>query len=612
MAATVLLSVQEATLNYADKILFKDLNFHIADGEKICLIGKNGTGKTTLMNVIAGTREVNEGLRWQLQGIKIGYLPQDVPATPEKTVRDYVLEGIVPSEDMPIEHYQYQLDYVAMPLQLDINATLDTLSGGQLRRAALARALVEAPDVLLLDEPTNHLDLEVIGWLENYLKNYRGSVLCVSHDKTFLANISNKVFWLDRGQMRVCPRGYAYFAEWSQMILDQEQRTLENRSKFVESEIEWAKRGVKARLKRNTRRQEQAFEEAANYEADLKAFRRVTRKIKLPPLKEQDPASQVVAEFYNVCKDYGADPVIKKLSLKIRRGDRIGILGKNGAGKSTMIKMLIGDVEPSSGTVKVSKTTEFAYFDQQRELLKPNMTLRHVLSPNGGDYIDVMGKTRHVCGYLKDFLFDPADIDTKVETLSGGQKNRLLLARVLANPGNFLILDEPTNDLDMDTLEMLETILAHYNGTMMIVSHDRDFLDQTVQKVLAFEGQGRVDVHLGGYTEYLAVKEQEAEKQAKKNPPKLAVVETPKPVAVEKKKITYKVRYEWEQLPKQIEAMQTEIKAHEAQLADPALYTADSAKFTAITHNLEVLKAKLEVAEMRWLELDEEVQAAGG
>ena len=612
MARTLLLSVQDAHIAYADKVLFNDLTFHIHEGDKICLLGKNGAGKSTLMNVITGQRDLNHGIYWKLQGAKIGYLPQDTVFKPHQTVKDYVFDhqdGLPPTAD---GIQDYQIERILQPLELDPSLMMAHLSGGQLRRAALARALVEEPDILLLDEPTNHLDLSIIEWLEQYIKAYRGAVVCVSHDKKFLENMSDRIFWLDRGRMRVCPKGFDFFDEWSTMLLEQEARELHNREKAVAQEVEWASKGVKARRKRNVRRLDEMKEARVKLKADKNAFNRMMAKIDLPML-ENDPSSQVVGEFYNVYKKYSSDIeekiVLDGFSMRIMRNDRIGILGHNGSGKTTFIKMLLGEVKPDQGKVKLGKHVDVTYFDQQRRGLRDTDTLQETLCDNGGQYIDVMGKQRHVCGYLRDFMFEASDANRPVSSLSGGQKNRLILARVLANPGSLLILDEPTNDLDMDTLDMLEEILSQYKGTLIVVSHDRDFLDQTVTKILAFEGNGKVEGHLGGYSDYLAEKKLRNPLSEKKSKGKGGANDSIEQSVApkQKQKLSFKIQFEYDNLPAKIAGLEQEIIALEKLLADPNLYTRNPDQFQSASAKLVQAKAALEQGELRWLELDEMV-----
>jgi ATP-binding cassette subfamily F protein uup len=501
------------------------------------------------------------------------------------------------------------IDMVTTPLELNSNDLMTNLSGGQMRRACLAKALVENPDILLLDEPTNHLDLDGIKWLEEYLNSYHGTLLCISHDKAFLANVTNKIFWLDRGIVRVCPKGFKHFDAWSTMLIEQEERELARRSKIVAQEMEWANKGVKARVKRNVRRIQQAREERDKLKADKSSYLKAVHKVKLPELKAVD-SSRVISEFYNVSKKFvgldkagneSAKIILNDFSLRVMKGDKIGILGKNGSGKTSFLKMLIGEEKPDKGTVKINKNLSISYFDQKRSDLDEEKSLWQNLVPSGGDYVKVGEKYRHVCGYLKDFLFDPKIANDKVATLSGGQRNRLLLAKVLANPGNFLILDEPTNDLDMDTLEMLEETLSNYKGTMFVVSHDRDFLDQTVSQILAFEGNGLIERHIGGYSDYLMAKK-EVLATNKKVQKKLAKV--PDKRANKPAKLSYKLERELTLLPEKIENLELKIKELAELMSDPNLYTNNLEKFDQSSKQLAIYQQELEVAETRWLELE--------
>ena len=606
-------------MKFTEKPLFENLSFNIHHGSRIALVGKNGAGKTTLMSIILGTRDLDDGERWQSPGVTIGYLQQDITPKQGQSVFEYIFEEVA-EEDKELN--AYKVDMIAGALDLDVQDKMTRLSGGQLRRAGLARALVEEPDILLLDEPTNHLDLEAIEWLEVYLKNYSGTLVCISHDRTFLANITNQIFWLDRGGLKVAPKGFGYFDEWSEMLLEQEERELQNRKQIVGLEMEWASRGVKARVKRNQRRLAQAKEMRDKLRADVSSFKRATRKIEIKPMKEEEAASKILVEFHNVHKTFTEDGskkiILEDFHMRIQRKDRIGILGKNGSGKTSFLKMLIGELEPDIGRVKRKKDFECSYFDQKRSDLNPSDTLRRTLSPTGNDYIDVMGKPRHVCGYLKDFMFDPSDVDMRVSHLSGGQKNRLMLAKVLANPKNCLILDEPTNDLDMDTLDMLEEILSAYQGTLIVVSHDRDFLDQTVTQIMAFEGGGIVERHIGGYSDYLeaktagnnAKKPTLAAKAKKQNAPKTPVSEvkneTPAPEPKQAaQKLTYKLQHELNELPSKIETVQAEVKVLKEKLADADFYARDPDDFHATIKQLQDQETRLARYENRWLELEE-------
>ena len=626
MIGTLLLSVQDAVISFGGKKLFDGLSFNICEGDKIALVGKNGAGKTTLMNIITGAQALDDGTRWQLGNTVIGYLRQELHPKAGQSVFDFVFEELKPEQGQSVEEMlalqSYKVDMVIRPLELSPEDRMDKLSGGQLRRAALARALVEDPDILLMDEPTNHLDLEVIEWLENYLKSWRGALVCVSHDKAFLATVSDKVFWLDRGRLRVSPGGFGDFDDWSSALLDQEARELHNRERILAQELEWASRGVKARRKRNVRRLQLVKEERERLQRDQSSFRRMMAKIDLPELEMAEISSKIVAEFKSVNKSFKEEgkeiPILEKFNLRIMRGDRIGILGKNGSGKTTFLRLLINELKPDSGTVKLKKDIEFSYFDQRRRDLDPDKTLWNTMCPDGGEHVNVRGSTRHVVGYLKDFLFDPSIVHHKVGILSGGQKNRLMLARVLANPKNLLILDEPTNDLDMDTLDMLEEVLCQYDGTLLVVSHDRDFLDQTVTKILAFEGGGKVEGYIGGYSDYIAAKKKDGltaktrSNEEEKHKDDNVRASAPSQLNLSAKKLSYKLEYELERLPQKIERLETEIGELEDTLADPAFYTNDPGGFQGAAKRLALAREELESAETRWLELDGMRQEAAG
>ena len=609
MSTQLIYSIKGATVRYKENPVFECLDLNIHQGLRIALIGKNGAGKSTIMNIISGIKSLDEGEIWEDPGITIGYLGQEFPYKNTETVFDFIFSNISGDER---DLHQYKVDIVAEALELDIRKNMETLSGGQLRRAGLARALVEEPEILLLDEPTNHLDLKVINWLEQYLNNYRGSLLCISHDKAFLENITNQVFWLDRGQLKVCPRGFKFFDEWSAMLLDQEARELKRRKQIVAQEVEWASRGVKARVKRNVRRLSKVKEMREQLKADESSYRRATKQIAFEPITDLDNQTKIIAEFYNVHKAFSENSktlkILNNFNLRIKRGDRVGIIGENGSGKTTFLRLILKEINADKGSIKVRKNIEFSYFDQNRSDLKPRDSLKDFLAPSGGDYIKVRGKMRHIYGYLKDFMFDPSVALDKISTLSGGQKNRLKLSKILANPKSCLILDEPTNDLDMETLDMLKEILISYEGTLLLVSHDRDFLDQTVTKILSFEGDGNIVQCIGGYSDYLSQK-----KSTKKNLEaggKSAVAPNSgsdgKNSELHKsKKLTYKLQYELDNLPEKIKKTEKDIETFSAKLADPDFYNNDPEGFLKITKELERSKSNLEDCETRWLELEE-------
>jgi len=611
MSSQLIFSIKDAMVRYKEIPVFENLSLNIHQGSRVALIGKNGAGKSTIMNIISGFKSLDEGERWEEPGTTIGYLGQEFDYKEKETVFEFIFSNISGEER---ELHQYKVDIIAEALELDVKKTMRMLSGGQLRRAGIARALVEEPDILLLDEPTNHLDLNIINWLEQYLNNYRGSLLCISHDKRFLENITNQVFWLDRGRLKVSPRGFKFFDDWSSMLLDQEARELKRRKQIVAQEVEWASRGVKARVKRNINRLSRVKEMREKLKADESSYRRATNKISFEPIKDLDNNSKVIAEFYKVHKSFREHEktirILNGFNIRIKRGDRIGIIGRNGSGKTTFLKLILKEINADQGSIKIHKNMEFSYFDQNRSDLKPNDSLKDVLAPNGGDYIDVRGKMRHIYGYLKDFMFDPSVVLDSISTLSGGQKNRLKLAKILANPKSCLILDEPTNDLDMETLDMLGEILISYEGTLLLVSHDRDFLDQTVTKILSFEGDGNIEECVGGYSDYLSRNMPRKGADSKNRGEKssnLALKEKRGSFEVKgRKKLTYKLEFELKNLPIKIQKKEKEIEFFTKKLSDPDFYKNDSDAFMAMTEKLEVAKGDLEYYETRWLELESE------
>ena len=603
MSSQLILSIKEAMVRFKDKPIFEDLNFNLHQKSRIALVGKNGSGKTTLMKMIAGEIELEEGERWLENKIEIGYLNQDFINLSDKNIFQELISTINDDEEK-----KFKIDIITEALNINLKSKLVDLSGGQLRKVGLAKALINEPDILLLDEPTNHLDLEVIEWLENYLNKYNGTIICVSHDRTFLSNVTNKVFWIDRGKLKISPKGFKFFDEWSQSLLEQEEKELRNRKQSLSVDIEWASKGVKARVKRNVRRLEQIKLMQKKLEEDESSYRRAISKIKVnSKIKFKDHAKSI-SEFFNISKSFKTNSeeikILENFNFKINKGDRIGILGGNGSGKTTFLKLLLKEEIPDKGTIKNFKNIEFSYFDQKRSDLLLKETIKKNMCPSGGDYINVMGKDRHVYGYLKEFQFDPKGINDYVTTLSGGQKNRLMLAKILANPKPCLILDEPTNDLDMDTLDLLGEILINYKGTLIIVSHDRDFLDQTVTKILSFEGDGKVINCIGGYSDYLKLKKNNFKKNNFVNKQNETIKKENKKESVLNNKLTYKLEYELQQIPNQIKSLEETISDMNKVLSDANLYTTNIDKFLKCSKILNESKYKLDKLETRWLELD--------
>ena len=600
----LLFSLKEGSISYHKNEIFKELDLNIHRKDFIALVGKNGAGKSTLMNVISGQHEIDLGEIWSIDNIAVNYFNQNYKLQNENnTVEKEILSAITNQDDI------YEIDIFCNNLSVDKNSLIKNLSGGQKRRVGLIKTLIKPSDLLLLDEPTNHLDLDTIVWLENYLKKLDSAILCVSHDRQFLKNFTNKILWIDRSRVKVNNSGYSDFENWSNTLLSQEERELQNRKQFVNLEVNWANKGVKARVKRNTRRLEQAKELKDNLDKDISEFKKATRTIEINQIYENSKNFKHVAEFHNAEFYFGTEDknlILKNFSLKISKKDRIGLLGSNGSGKSTFLKILLNELHLKSGTLKLRKELEFSYFDQLRNDLKDNLPIKKILVPSGGDYLKTQGKERHVCSYLKDFHFDPSKANDPVGSLSGGMKNRLLLSKVLSNPKSGLILDEPTNDLDIDTLDLVESILSGYNGTLVVVSHNRDFLDKLVNKILFFKGNGEVVLFNGGYHDFLNNKDllindsddslkidHKAEKY-KKNSSKVI-----------KKKLTFKLQYELNNLPKQIDLLKEQIDHFEKILEAPDLYKKDYDLFITSSEKLGSLQLELDTKEQRWLELME-------
>ena len=594
MASDLLFSLRDVEIKFGKKVIFQDLNLNLHKGDMIALVGKNGVGKTTLMKTIYGDQDLDAGELWNYPGLKVGYFNQKFEKLDNKTIEENF-------SDLLNEQNKHFVDIFCNKLNLDKFANVEDLSGGQKRKVYLIRSLLKDSDVLLLDEPTNHLDLQCIEWLESYLRNLNKTIICVSHDRTFLSNFTNKVFWIDRGKLRVSPRGFKDFDKWSEELLDQEYRELRNRKQFVNIELEWANKGVKARVKRNEKRLKRAKELKAQLEKDEASYRSAIKSLRPQVSKKSTDQSKFIAELQEVFVKYPnqSEFVFKNLSIKISKNDRIGLLGNNGSGKSTFLRTILNEIKISKGKIKLKKNLEFSYFDQMRNDLNGRKSIKDILVPSGGDYLKVQGRDRHVCSYVKDFQFDPKNVNHTIQTLSGGEQNRLLLAKVLANPKTGLILDEPTNDLDLETLDLLTEMLSNYNGTLLIVSHDRDFLDQTVNKILHFKEDGNVSLFFGGYSDFLKSENQQVtkNKETKKSHSENNKVKS------SKAKLSYKFQYELEQLPNQIKNIQQELEDIKNELKDTNLYLENYERYQEITSKMEVLNSDLNTKENRWFEL---------
>ena len=592
MPSDLIFSLREVEIKFGKKVIFQNLDLNLHKKDMIALVGKNGVGKSTLMKTICGEQDVDNGIIWNFPNLKVSYFNQKFENINDTTI----LESL---KDLLNEKNKHYVDIFCERLNLNKDSDINSLSGGQIRKVYLIRSLLKESDVLLLDEPTNHLDLECIQWLENYLRDLNKTILCVSHDRAFLSNFTNKVFWLDRGKLRVSPNGFKNFDKWSEELLDQEYRELRNRKQFVNIELEWANKGVKARVKRNEKRLRRAKELKTQLEKDEASYRSAIKSLKPQIAKKSVDQSKFIAEYMNVDVKYPNQKfkVFEKLSIKIAKNDRIGLLGKNGTGKSTFLKTLLNEVKITGGKLKLKKNLEFSYFDQMRNDLNGRKSVKDILVPSGGDYLKVQGRDRHVCSYVKDFQFDPKNVNHTIQTLSGGEQNRLLLAKVLANPKTGLILDEPTNDLDLETLDLLTEMLSNYKGTLLIVSHDRDFLDQTVNKILHFDTNGKVSLFLGGYSDFLKSQtKKNTNKSTKKN-------KNSNDKSAKSLKLSYKYKFELENIPNEINTIQEELNIMTNELKQSNLYLENHDRYLAITKQMESLNNQLKMKEDRWLEI---------
>ena len=587
------------------------MDLHIGPRDRLALIGRNGAGKTTLFRLIDDQVEADRGQRKIKPGTRIVLLEQDPDFTGYATLMDWALAG----EHPPALH---EVEAIAGQLGIDMSRESTGASGGERRRAAIARALAQDPDLLLMDEPTNHLDLAAIEWLEDWLTRYKGAFLVISHDRTFLKRLTNATLWLDRGALRRKEVGFGGYEAWEEAVYAEEARAAEKLDARLKLEAHWLERGVTARRKRNQGRLEKLWQMRAARAAMIAGAG--TAKLKLATEEDFKSRSVIVAE--GISKAYGTRIIIKPFTLRIQRGDRIGIVGANGAGKTTLLKMLTGELAPDIGTVTIAKTLAGVTIDQQRSLMSSDKTVRQVLA-EGGDWIDVRGTRKHVQGYLKEFLFDPGIVDMKVGVLSGGEKSRLLLAREFAKASNLLVLDEPTNDLDLETLDLLQEVIADYEGTVLIVSHDRDFLDRTVTLTLGLDGSGKVDVVAGGYEDWAKRRAgpppappASGRGDTRDNPLPPAggardlAAQPPSRSGVGPRKLSYKDQRDYELLPARIEELDAAVAKGEALLGDPDLFARDPKRFDAIMKGIAAARAEKEAAEERWLELAEVVENA--
>lgn len=626
------ISLSDAQLAFGHVALLDHAEFSLEAGERVGLIGRNGTGKSSLLKVIAGMAKLDDGLLVLQQGLRIAYVEQEPQFGADISVFDAVADGVGHQRALLDEYdhltaalgtgddaalmerlhtVQAQLDLAdgwslsnrvettLHKLNLDGQRQVDTLSGGMKKRVALARALVAAPDVLILDEPTNHLDLASIAWLEDLLRDFRGSLLFITHDRSFLDHIATRIVELDRGRLQSYPGNFsAYQARKAEQLAVEE---VENAKfdKFLAQEEVWIRKGVEARRTRNEGRVRRL--EALRGE---RARRREQQGQVRMALSAGERSGKVVAELTDVCKSYDGRPIVKDFGATLMRGDKVGLIGVNGAGKTTLLRLILGEEQPDSGTVKQGSKLQVAYFDQMREQLDDEATLADTISP-GSEWVEINGQRKHVMSYLGDFLFAPERSRSPVKSLSGGERNRLLLARLFAKPANVLVLDEPTNDLDIDTLELLEQLLEEYNGTVFLVSHDRTFLDNVVTQVLVAEGEGFWREYIGGYSDWERVRKPSPApaKEAKKSEEKPAVALPQQPQA-KLKKLSFKEQRELEQLPQRIADLEAEQAGISARLADPELYRKEPGEVQKLNQRFAAIDEELMEALQRWEDIE--------
>ena len=587
--APPILSYEDLGLIQGEGWLFRNLDIFIGPRDRLALIGRNGAGKTTLLKCLAGLLDTDEGTRKIVPGTKVVLLEQDPVMTDHVTLEQWVLAG----DDAPAAH---EAAAIAHQIGIDLARDVATASGGERRRAAIVRALAQAPDVLLLDEPTNHLDLGAIDWLEDWLQRFKGAFIVISHDRTFLNRLTRSCLWLDRGNMRRAEIGFGGFEAWTESVYAEEQRAAEKLDAKLALELHWLQRGVTARRRRNQGRLAKLNEMRAQRAAMLGP----AGGAKLGLVKD-DVKTKTVIDAEQVSKSFGDRQIIRDFTLRIQRGDRIGLVGANGTGKTTLLRLLTGELKPDGGTVALARTLSGIVIDQQRKLMAPDKRVRDVLA-EGGDWIEVRGAKKHIKGYLKEFLFDPSLTEAPVGSLSGGERSRLLLAREFARASNLLVLDEPTNDLDLETLDLLQEVIADYDGTVLIVSHDRDFLDKTVTVTLGLDGSGKVDIVAGGYEDWVRKRYQAHRKPVKsREAPASDSAPRQKPAA----KLSYKDQRDLDRLPGEIERLELGIAEDEEALHDPDLFTRDPKRFAELTERIARHRADVEAAELRWLEVAE-------
>jgi ATP-binding cassette subfamily F protein uup len=632
-----LLRLENISLSYGYLPLLAQVQFQVEAGERVCLVGRNGTGKTTLFRVIAGEAVPEAGKVWAQDGLRVTHLEQDVPADEEQTVFQVVASGLGELGRLLFEYHQAtQQVGAAEPMSLGLLATLNArieslggwnlnqkvetvltrlglppdkrmgaCSGGISRQVMLARALVGDPDLLLLDEPTNHLDISTITWLEKFLLAFRGALIFITHDRSFLRHLATRIVELDRGKLNSYPGDFdAYLRKKDELLAIEERASAKFDKKLAEEEA-WVRRGIKARRTRNEGRVQALYQMRQERSQRLDGQGKASFDIDAGSL-----SGKLVVDMRHVSFGYGDNLIVRDMSTRILRGDRVGIIGPNGSGKSTLLKLILGEIEPTSGEVVLGTRLQLAYFDQHRRILDPDKTVRENLSDS--DYVSIQGRSRHVIGYLKDFLFPPQRIDSPVKALSGGERNRLLLAKIFTQPANMMVLDEPTNDLDVDTLELLEDLLADYQGTLLLVSHDRTFLDNIVTSTLVYEGAGKFVEYAGGYSDWVRCQELSQAKHAKptNRSRAAAITQADRPIKMNGK-LSYKEKQELQALPARIEALETEQSELQLRMAQADFYRQPAATITSALERLEALENELEECYGRWQLLESQLSARG-
>ncbi len=595
--APPLLHLTEIRLTFGGTPLLAGAEISVAAGEKISLVGRNGSGKSTLLKIAAGQIEAESGEVFRHPGATIRYLPQEPDFTGYDTVLAYAEAGLMPGDD------PYRARYLIESLGLTGEESPATLSGGESRRAALARVLAPDPDILLLDEPTNHLDLPAIEWLEGELRRSRSAIVLISHDRRFLETLSQATVWLDRGTTRRMEAGFAAFEDWRDAVLEEEERDQHKLERKIAMEMDWLRYGVTARRKRNVRR----LGLLRQMRTDHRDHRRAQGSVSLT-MQDSEASGKIVIEAKAIAKSYGETRIVRDVSLRIARGDRIGIVGPNGAGKTTLLSLLTGTLAPDSGTVTIGANVAMVSLDQRRDQLTADMTVADALTGGGSDLVIIDGQPRHVIGYMKDFLFAPEQARTPVTALSGGERGRLMLARALARPSNLMVLDEPTNDLDLETLDLLQERLGDYPGTLILISHDRDFIDRVVTSVIAFEGDGRWTEYAGGYSDMVAQRGKGITARERATADGAKGAEPPRDTAAAapqaRRRLSPTEQHALKSLPDTIEKLGREVAMLNEAIANPTLYARDPALFKRASERLSAAQAELATAEDRWLELE--------